>query len=328
MYECNYAREPLDFRLLWCQILKKIWLIPASIVAGAVIVCSLYYLYKTVVTGRTYQVENIYYIDFAEDSSGAQYDWVNQYTWSTLADMDVFIDGIYDELGGTVSKEDLREYSDCTVESDGRYLYMRITTPSPVLSERVAAAYEKTLFAFCDAHKEFNAITKEHSGEATENSNIRVTEVSIVGACLGLLIVLVVWLISDINDTSIYIPSTIEKRYHINTLTCKSMPEYYDNVKRTIDTGSKVAVVYVDSNHEEVTFEGVNTVSFENVCIEKGHMDEIKELGKCVIALKAGGHNGKMFERVLEELGRYDVSILTVMLTNEDTKLIKRYYKG
>ena len=136
MWECNYSKEPVNYRLLWLKLLKKIWMIPASMVAGAIVVFGIYFLYKTVITGRTYQVENIYYIDFAEDSGGTQYTWVNQYTWSELADMDVFINGIYEDLGGSVSKEDLQKYSDCTVEADGRYLYMRITTHDPELSKK------------------------------------------------------------------------------------------------------------------------------------------------------------------------------------------------
>lgn len=328
MYECNYSREPVNFRLLGLRLLKKIWLVPVSLVAGIILVLGVYLFYKLAVTGRTYQVENIYYIDFAEDSGGTQYTWVNQYTWSTLADMDVFIDGIYDELGGSVSRDDLCKYSDCTVESDGRYLYLRITTPNPELSKKISAAYEKTLFAFCEAHKEFNSIVCEHSGEVKENSNLRIKEVGIIGAVAGLMVLLVIWLTLDVTDTSIYIPSTIEARYHIATLTAKCMPEFEENCKHMLMGKSKVALIMCDEGNESVELPGINTVSFENPCVKVGAMSAVRECDGVVVCVKAGAHNGKQLERLIEQLCRQDVDIDAVMLIHEDEKLIRKYYRG
>jgi len=326
MYECNYSREPVNFRLLALKMLKRIWLIPVSIVAGIVLICGTYYLYKTAVSGRTYKVTNIYYIDFAEDTSGKQYDWVNQYTWNTLADMDVFIDGVYDSLTGTVSKEKLCEYSDCTVESDGRYLYLYVTTPDPALSKEISDAYEKELFAFCDKHKEFNSIVCEHSGEAVDNSNIRTGAVSVVGGCVGLLVLLVIWILIEMNDTSIYLPSTIEERYHIPTLGCASMKEFEENCKFLLK-GEKTAVVFADSAHGEIKLPGTDTVLFDNICEFPDLTDGVRECSKVVVAVKSGNKNGKTFERLIEQLKRQDIRIDGVMLTEEDSKLIKSYYR-
>lgn len=327
MWECNYSREPVNYRLLWLKLLKKWWVVPASALAGAVVVFLSYFLYKTVITGRTYQVTNIYYIDFAEDASGAQYDWVNQYTWSTLADMNVFIDGVYDELGGKVSKEEICSYSDCTVESDGRYLYLRVTTKDQELSKEVSEAYEKTLFAFCDSHKEFNNIVKEHDGEVIENSNIRVAEISILGAVFGLLCCFIVVLVKEISDTSIYIPATLEYRFHIPTLTASSMKEYHENCARFLSDKKNISLVYVDKNHVKADV-GFPVTEFENPCDNPKLLKSISAADGVVLCVKAGNHNGKMTERVIEQLGRYGIEITATMLSGEDEKLISRYYKG
>ena len=327
MWECNYSREPINYRLLWLRILKKIWMIPASIVAGAVIVFGVYFFYKTVIAGRTYQVENKYYINFAEDSSGKQYDWVNQYTWSELADMNVFIDGIYDDLGGSVSKDVLRASSDCTIEADGRYLYMRITTNSPELSLKIADSYEKTLFAFCDAHKEFKEITCEHKGEVRENSNIRVAEMLIVGAVLGLGILLVVMLIKEINDTSIYIPATLEYRYHIPTLGAVCMEEYEENARHFLE-GKKTALIFVDEEKDMSLPFAKETKAFKNPCLNPEGLKELGGFDARVLAVKAGNHNGKQIERVIEELSRLEIKVDAFVLTDEDESLIGKYYRA
>lgn len=322
MFECSYSREPVDFRLLTLRILKKVWLIPISILGGAGVLLGFYLLYKTVLTGRTYQVENIYYIDFNEDSSGKQYDWVNQYTWSTLADMDVFIEGIYEDLDGSVSKEAIKAASDCTVESDGRYLYLRVTTHDPELSLKISASYEKTLFAFCEAHKEFNSITKEHAGEARENSNIRIKEISILGGVLGFAVLCIIALLLDVCDTSIYIPSTLEKRYHIKTLGAPSMPEFKENVACLIK--GKTGVIGVDAGKEDMPHISDTEAFIEDYCNTKA----IKECDSVVVMVKAGNHNGKRLERVLEQLLRNDICVTALLLVKEDEALIRRYYKG
>ncbi|MBR5355780.1 MAG: hypothetical protein IK121_02545 [Lachnospiraceae bacterium] len=326
MWECNYSREPINYRLLWLRLIKKWWRVPVSIIAGALIVFGVYFFYKTVITGRTYLVENKYYINFAEDSSGKQYDWVNQYTWSELADMNVFIDGIYEDLSGSVSKDDLRKASDCTIEADGRYLYMRITTNSPELSQRIADSYEKTLFAFCESHKEFKEITCEHKGEVKENSNIRVVEMLIVGAVCGLLVLCVFWLIKEINDTSIYIPATLEYRYHIPTLGAKSMEEYEENSRHFLE-GKKTALIFVDEETDiELPF-AKEVKAFKNPCLNPEGLKDISEYDAKVLAVKAGNHNGKQIERVIEELTRLEIKVDAFVLTDEDEKLIKKYYK-
>lgn len=327
MWECNYSREPINYRLLWLRLLKKWWAIPASIIAGAVIVFGVYFFYKTGIQGRTYLVENKYYINFAEDSSGKQYDWVNQYTWSELADMNVFIDGIYDDLGGSVSKDELRKASDCTIEADGRYLYMRITTNSPELSQKIADSYEKTLFAFCDSHKEFKEIVCEHKGEVKENSNIRVTEMLILGGILGLLVLVTYLLIKEINDTSIYIPATLEYRYHIPTLGAKSMEEYEENCRHFLN-GKKTALIYVDEEGAVEIPSAIDVKPFKNPCLNPEGLKELGTFGARVLAVKAGNHNGKMIERVIEELSRLNIKIDAFVLTDEDASLIKKYYRS
>lgn len=330
MYECNYSREPVDFRLLGLKILKKIWWIPLAAIIGAAVIFGAYFFGKVVVNGRSYQVTNIYYIDFAEDSSGAQYDWVNQYTWCELSDMDIFINPVYESLGGTVAKEDLIKYTDCTIEADGRYLYFRTSTPDPELSKKVALAYEKALINYTDAHKEFNSIVKESGGDAIENTNLRIGAVCLIGAIVGLVLLVLIWTLIDINDTSIYIPATLEWRYHVTCLGAPSMPEYEETSEDVLYQVEKVAVVKLEESSSSPAVyaeEGITVDYFENPINEKGTFEKLKEYDKVLVAVKYGAHNGKRLERLIEACKRLDINIAGTILCDEDEKLIKRYYK-
>lgn len=330
MYECNYSREPVDFRLLGLKMLKKIWWIPLAALIGAVVIFGAYFFVKVVVNGRSFRVTNIYYIDFAEDSSGAQYDWVNQYTWCELADMDVFIDPVFEAINGSVSKEELIKYTDCTIEADGRYLYFRTATPDAVLSKNIADAYEKALIAYTDAHKEFKNIVKESGGEAIENTNIRVGAVSLIGAIVGLVLLVFIWTLVDINDTSIYVPATLEWRYHITCLGAPSMEEYEETSENVLYQAEKVAVVKLEEDSSSPAVyaeEGIVVDYFENPVNNKGIFEKLKDYDKVLIAVKYGAHNGKRLERLFEACKRLDINIAGTILCDEDEKLIKRYYR-
>lgn len=326
MFECNFSHEPVDFKLLWLRMRRKIWMIPVSMILGAAFVLGFYLTVRLAIMGRSYTVENIYYIDFAEDSSGKQYDWVNQYTWSSLADMNVFIDAVFSDLSGEVSKDVIRKSSDCTIEADGRYLYMRVTTNSAELSKRISGSYEKALFSFCGEHKEFKEIKCEHKGEVFDSSNLRITELCIVGAIAGVIVYILLFVLVSMSDSAVYIPSTLEKRYNIPTLGCQSMPEFNDNCKFFLHDAESVALVYVDKEHEDIEILGPKVKEFENPCIKEGLMDEIRECSGAVVLVKAGTKNSKMIERVLEQLSRQEIKVFATALVGEDSDYIKRYY--
>ena len=203
---------------------------------------------------------------------------------------------------------------------------MRITTPSPELSEKVAASYEKSLLAYVGEHKEFKEIRCEHHGEVKEKTNLRVAEVSILGAIAGFLLWLVIAVIKECMDTSVYIPATLEYRYHIPTLGCPSMKEYEENCRHFLE-GKKTALVCVDEASGVKLAGAGETVCFDNPCEKPEGLKGIGACEKVVVAVKAGAHNGKRLERVIEELTRLDIKIDATLLVDEDATLIKRYYR-
>ena len=137
---------------------------------------------------------------------------------------------------------------------------------------------------------------------------------------------LVIAVIREGLDTSLYLPATIEYRYHIPTLGCVSMEEYEENCRHFLE-GKKTALVFVDGVAEvKLPFAG-ETVSFDNPCEKPEELKNIAACQKVVVAVKAASHNGKRLERVIEELSRLDIKIHATLLTGEDVKLIKKYYR-
>ena len=78
MWECNFAGERMDYKLFWLRFVKKIWLILATAVLGALLIGGSYYLVNiTFGEEPSYKVVSQLYLDYAEDGSGTPYEFIN-----------------------------------------------------------------------------------------------------------------------------------------------------------------------------------------------------------------------------------------------------------
>lgn len=329
MWEFSFSREPVDYRLFWLKLIKKIWILPVSALIGLILIGSGYYMSRLCFgNGRTYQVESMYYIDFVLDSAG-DYTFVNQYTWGEILKTDFFMDRLCEGLKGEAGKEEIEASLYAGVESDVRYLYTRYTCRDRELCTKAARILEDAVSAYGEAQKEFNSITLIRSDDVAKDvSNIRLGTAACLGAVIGLFAACVVLLIVETVDSSVYIPATLEKRYHVPALGAASMAEYEANCKVILSGFSKVYMVPADGDTDLTGKElYVNHIALKNPIAEPSEIEKLKDAECVVVAVKAGAHNGKMVERTLEELGRINAHVAAFVLVNEDVKLIKRYYK-
>ena len=329
MWECDYAREPVDYRLLSLRLLKKVWILPLAVLIGAVLFGAGHYISKVCFgDGRTYQTDSLFYIDFAEDSAGNEYEYHNRYTWGEIITTDFFADRVYDELGGALSKEEIRKSSFATVESDVRYLTVRGTNNDKELSLKIERALEKAIVEFGEEKKEFNSITlTKHDDIAKDATNIRLVTAIILGTVVGLFVALIWCVAAAVTDTSVYIPSTLEKRYKVPVIGAPSMAEYESNARIMLKDAERVLLVPGDDKTDISNVELYKEhVKCQNPIAVPSETEKLKDAGCVVVALQAGAHNGKRLERTLEELGRINASVKAFVLIGEDTKLINRYY--
>lgn len=328
MWECKYARETVDYRLTFLRLLKKIWLLPVSALAGCVVIGSIYYMSKLCFgNGRTYQTETMYYIDYAASVSEDINYYFNQKTWGEIITTDFFTER---ELAGTdnaFTKEEILSSTYAGVESDVRYLYTRCTTTSPEKSKLLDSALQKAVLEFSQEHKEINSITVEKNN-TKDVSKIRILTAAILGACVGLFVCIVIWVTAAVTDTSVYLPSTLERRYKRRALGAPSMPEFAANCKLLLAEKPGVWVVPADG---ETSIEGldlsVNYMPCDNPIAKPETAGLLKDATCVIVVVKAGAHNGKRLERTLEELTRLGAIVSAFVLVDEDTKLIERYYR-
>lgn len=335
MWECEYSREPVDYRLLWLRFLRKIRMIVVAVLAGVVLVGMCHLFVKTVARGgRTYQAESIFYIDFAEDNRGEEYDYYNYFTWGEVIHTDFFMDYVYEKMSGELSVEEIASCISATVDSDVRYLYVRCNTHSPELSVKLASIMEEAVPKFADIRKEIRSIEIAKTADNTkDSSNIRLGNACFLGGCFGLGLSTLLILIALIIDPAIYIPSAVEKRYHITCLGAAFMPEFAPNWKYILSDAAKIAKVFADEDFQDEEY-GIpgdaerTIINCRNPVEHPEELDRIRECEKVLLVLKAGCKNNKAFERLIEQLGRQNIKITAVVLADADEKLLSAYYRS
>ena len=256
MWECECGREPLDYRLIWLRFLRRLWVIPVAVLIGTMLVGAAYFYSRTAARGgRTYEAESIFYINFAKNSLGEEYDYYNYFTWGEVIHTDFFLDYVYEEMKGEYSLEELASYITATVESDARYLYVRCNTHFPELSVKLASAMETIVPQFAEIRDEFESIEIAKKGDtAKDSSKIRLENACFLGVCLSLSTAVLIILAVLILDTSVYLPSTIEKRYHVVCLGTPFLPEFAPNWQLYLKDALKVALVRVDESDSSERF--------------------------------------------------------------------------
>ena len=343
MWECNFAGERMDYKLFWLRFVKKIWLILATAVLGALLIGGSYYLVNiTFGEEPSYKVVSQLYLDYAEDGSGTPYEFINYFTWSEIVNTDEFIAILKEQVSGmSVSDEKLRAYTDATVESDVRYLYTTVTTETPDTSLQLARAMEEAVKIFVKGQKEFNsAKVVTMPLEATETyPDVRPVRAVVLGMVLGLFVGLVGVSVQLICDSSVFLPSTLEKRYQTKALGCVSFTESKNNIRYLIKGAKKLAVVGLGELDKVGAMDAVKfikghleddcdaCVMEKSVISEDFDFDALRECDKLVLLVRAGAKNGKLIERAVEQIRRQDLEIGGAFLFDEDKKLIKQYYR-
>ena len=331
MWECDYAREPVDYRLFWLKLIKKIWILPVAALVGAVVIGGIYYMSKLCFgNGRTYQAESMYYLDFVTDVDESGYTYLNKYTWGEVIKTDFFIDKLVALDNGAHEREYIESSLYAGIESDVRYLYTRCTSRDRNFALSTEKALEEIVVAFGEEQKEFREIRViKAAADVKDVSNIRLLTAVILGAIVGLFASVIILLAKEITDTSVSIPATLEKRYHVATLGAPSMEEYEANCKSLLAGVSPLYLVPGDGETDVTGVElYVNHTVCENPVKSPSAIDTLKGAEHVVVAVKADAHNGKRLERTLEELGRIGAHVDFFVLTGEDSKLIKKYYKN
>lgn len=354
MWECSFAEEPVDFKLLVLFFLKKIWICIAAVLAGALLIGGGYFVKNVVLAPeKEYQTVGEVYVDYVwEDAYGISRSNLNEGEWKALVKTDLFVEYIRERLAGqgiVLEKPFIRESVDAALVSDSRIVTTTVITDSPELSAVIGSALQEALLLFGEDNSRIERIRvlTEPVESRIVVHDIRTLQAAVLGAVLGGLLSLAAMLWCFVVDDSIYIPASFERRYHIPMLGTAASKDLAVNFNYLLREGGSIAVTAVskdipveevtaflqekaaDAGNKEADKEGKSGVFLRACgCVEEEpeSAEELRRAKSVILVTASGRRDGKRIEKTLAFLKKQDVAVSCAFLWDADEKLIKRYY--
>lgn len=208
----RYENEGMDCKKLLLLFLRKLWIVLAASLAGAVIGGGVYLFYHVVLNShREYQAESKIYLDFAPDESGEIYQEYNGYTWNDLMSTKLILDATMSFLPDSYTEEEVTAATSAQILSDLRLLTVTVTTQEPGRTAKILKATGQSLVAMGKREKEFIDIEviKETEPKLVTVSP-RLLQAALLGLMIAHLLTLFAMALFYVLDDKIYVPGDLK----------------------------------------------------------------------------------------------------------------------
>ncbi len=356
MGNCSYGKEPFDLRLTVLRMLRNLDILLVATLVGTLLFGGGYYVKNVMLRGeREYAATSTYKVEYVIDPNDAGAYYINEMSWNTFVDSKEFIDAVQlhlEEL--TIAFDSNVEYTNAELESmisatlasDLRVPATIVTTNHPDVAVMIAEAVELAMVdEFVENTKEIVSIKViDPALEASEViPDVRPVRAFVLSAVLSAFFTLLILLLREIGDDSIWLPATLRKRYGLACVGTVYRKEVAANIAYLFGDKKRCAVCCVDDemNPNEV-IEALNNATIEAegqakmcditwfaaptpvLCPETGEV--LRQADGVLLVVRAGSHVGKPLEYVLEYMEQQDCKITAVLLWNADEMLIDAYY--
>lgn len=347
----SYGKEPFD---LWLTVLRMIRNLPIIIgftVLGMLLFGGGYYV-KNVLLNRdtTYTVTSTYKVSYVDEPSKSGDYYINEMTWNTYVQSKEFLEAVWEHLGeNTVSQdtvfaesaEELAGVIQAKLASDLHVPSTVITTESQEGTVLIAKAVEQAMVQeFVESNEQVAAITViDPAITATEVvPDVRPVRAFVLSGILSLFFVVVLLLLKELGDDSIWLPATLRRRYGLVTIGTVNSPEARANMEYLFGECPRIMlcpVVEEISSSDAINtlmkigkrVEGREWISVPVWLLSAKSCEAMREAGGVLLVVKAGCHAGKPLEYALEYLATQEIKVKGAVLWDADEWLLKTYYR-
>ncbi len=348
MWEGSYGKEPFDLRLTVLRTFRRLGLIAAVTLAGTLVFGGGYYVKNVLLRAEpVYSAVSTYRVDYAvAEEKDVSTVHINEMTWNTYLDTKLFQDAVRRYLpdSGRYTDGQLADAVDAVVASNLKVINTVVTADSPEESLAVAAAVEKALVQ-CLAG-EISEISSVEVIDPAEEArevypDVRPLRAVVLSAILSFFTILVIVLLKELGDDSIWLPSTVERRYGLKVLGTLESPELEEDLRYLFENRRNIAVCPIQEHIDPVQVlqelrracpdpelwredMGWYPAPAPILCPESCRT--LRCAGGILLVVEAGSHAGKQLEYVMEYLKRQDCKVTAAILWNADEALLRRYY--
>ncbi|MCR4650425.1 MAG: hypothetical protein K5662_01585 [Lachnospiraceae bacterium] len=297
----QYMDEPVDLKRLMSFLIRRAFIVLLSVAVGALIGLCLYKAYTGITNGEPkYRITDDYYITFDFDKFIHATDYYNAYTWNEILHDDPIVDRVMAELPEGTDREEVLASVTSEMLSDYRILTVYITAKDPELTDRIATAYNKAMFAFGEQIDMITVIELWSDGDVVEyNENTRGGNAAILGAILGFVISFFALLIMYLADDGIYSERDWRNRYKdIVFLGAKGSEMYKKNKD------------FILGEDKDYPFVNVSDIRPEDL-----DYDPLRNAGGVILEFTKGRDKGRDIDEMIYALEKQNVDIVASCFT-------------
>ena len=348
MWEADYGKEPFDLRLTVLRMMRQWKTILMCTFAGTLLFGGVYCVKNVFLRGeKQYQVQSVYRVEYAVEDQDLDKAYINDYTWNTYVHTEEFLNNVQSYMENTewssMSNDELETAVKGGIESDWRVPYTTVITENPDKTVAVAFAVEETMTRdFPEGISEINTIRVMDSPKEAKEviPDVRVGRAFVLGAVLSFFFTMIILLLKEIGDDSIWLPATIKRRYGLKVVGTMESRELAQNVNYFFTEKGSISVCTVQENANPIEVaEALEKkcgsreedrkrfvpVPAPALCPESAEV--LRKAEGVLLVLTAGKHAGKQLEYVLEYLAGQACKVTAVLLWNADERLIRSYYR-
>jgi len=304
----NYMSERIDTRRFVLCLLRKMWIIVLTVIAGAVIGAVAYVAYNSITDGKpVYQISSDYYIQFNEKDYPNGMDYYNAFTWNQFITDDRIMEYAVANVKGDVSAADIKESVSVQMISDYRILTVLVKNTNIDKLNAINEVYKTAMPYFADSLGEISSIELWTSRDmSVANIHAYTKNAALLGAIIAFVLAAFGWSIFYCIDDRIFVEEDWKRCD--SSIPCLG----YDTEAFAKDTELNKKAIIGDRKVKEIS-------SVEN-------LEDLKDIDGVILMVPWGKKNSTAIRYDIELLKKQNINILGVIINNCNEKFLKAYY--
>ena len=307
-----YMEQGMDMKRLVLVLGKKLWLLLAAIICGAVSGGITYKVVTHITNGEPeFRASADYYISFFESGP----DYYNAYTWDNILRDDPIVDYALTLLPKDITKDMVKAAVSGEMLGDYRILTVHVNAETKEKADLIAEAYQEALWNFGQEMTLLDKVEVWSQDEAVLfEKNTKTANAALLGALLAVVLTIFVLLFYYLLEDAVYVERDAESRFGLPVYGL--LTKENDALQKQM-FGDNLNAVFGEAKVE--TWNGEMIPTGEDC-------DRLKKTDNLLLNIPWGRNNCRQAQRVLRQLEIQDVKVSGIIITDADDVFVKAYY--
>ena len=307
-----YMKQGMDLKRLVLVLGRKLWLMLAAVILGAIFGGITYKVITNITNGEPeYRASADYYISFFESGP----DYYNAYTWDNILRDDPIVDYALTLLPKEITKDMVKAAVSGEMLGDYRILTVHVNAPTKELADTIAKAYQQSLWNFGQEMDLLDKVELWSQDEAVLfEKNTKTANAAFLGALTAGLLVMFLLLFYYVLEDAVYVERDGELRF--------GLPVY-----GLLTKGNDELQKQMFGDNLNFVFGEMQTETWNGEMVpSQNDYEHLRNVENLLINIPWGRNNCRQVERVLRQLELQKVNVRGIVITEADDKFVKAYY--